>query len=317
MDRFVWIPGNGIDSAALKRLQMHLRRPTTPMGEAWFMGVERRMFNELLGDLQAIGPFELQNPLEEIVTGASSFGRMDEWEQWYHYLLAQLLPRGHEHYVEYLLEFLVSGFVATYPSGTEQAPYGRFKEDVVLTLGKAIMDASCWQGTNIRIGTMLHRSDNCPAKVWCWWDASGDFSASMFFCLKYLPPTLVSEWLASALSIPSPHWRAQLIVWLVGASECLQSGCWPSDFKERARPSVSWAWSHCLDSGLLGTDGHESKSFIPAENREAALRTVRRHITEDVYLEWLASMSAFPYLEAELAEIPTTFESIYLSGAQT
>jgi hypothetical protein len=35
-------------------VQAHFVRPKEPMGEAWFMGEERRFFPELLGDLDSM-----------------------------------------------------------------------------------------------------------------------------------------------------------------------------------------------------------------------------------------------------------------------
>ena len=93
MNRFEWQPGAGIDSRALARLRANLPRPAQPMGEAWFMGKERRLFHELQGDLDALCVSQLQAPLGEIASGTSSFGPRDEWREWYHHLLGRLLPR--------------------------------------------------------------------------------------------------------------------------------------------------------------------------------------------------------------------------------
>jgi hypothetical protein len=49
------------------------------MGEAWFMGEERRVFDWLLGNLDEFALEELRDPLEEIASGNSSFGSYDEW----------------------------------------------------------------------------------------------------------------------------------------------------------------------------------------------------------------------------------------------
>lgn len=57
----------------------HFRRPAAPMGEAWFMGEERRVFDWLLGNLDEFALEELRDPLEEIASGNSSFGSYDEW----------------------------------------------------------------------------------------------------------------------------------------------------------------------------------------------------------------------------------------------
>ncbi|MBI3528799.1 MAG: hypothetical protein HY067_12625 [Betaproteobacteria bacterium] len=286
------------------------------MGEAWFMGEERRLFCELQGDLASLAARELQAPLQEIASGTSSFGPMQEWHDWYHYMLGQLLSRGHEHFVSSLLESLITGFVALYPNGVHSPPYRQFLDDALVTLGRCMMDERCWNGTDIVLGTLLHRSNNNPNRVWCWWDASGDFSASMFFCLKYLPSPLLQGWLQSVLAIPSPHWRAQVLAWLVGAHGILNGRIqWPSEFLVEARPSVGWEWSHCLRAELAAADAAEAPavpSLLSADSRSRALQAVDAYFTEDVYLEWLLSISSVPYLEAELAEIPSTFEGLYV-----
>jgi hypothetical protein len=316
MKQFLWRPGDGVDSSALERLRLHFRRPSEPMGEAWFMGAKRRIFHELLGDLDKLNTSELQRPLVEIAGGTGSFGPRSEWNTWYHYLLGALLPRNHENFVDYLLEYLLVAFVVLYPNGVYREPYRGFRNDALLTLGRCMMDSECWDGSNIAIGRVLHCSDNNPNRVWMWWNASGDFTASMFFCLKYLPESLVGPWLRSVLAITSPHWRAQVIVWMVGANEVLNGTVkWPSEFPTDARPSVAWAWSHCLKPDVAAADdsgASPSVTFIPESSRVQALQVFQSHFDEDVYLDWLMSISTVPYLEAELAEIPATFEKLYV-----
>lgn len=316
MEQFLWTPGNGVDPFALGRLRAHFPRPTEPMGEAWFMGDERRMFRELLGSLDAITTRDLQEPLAEIATGTGSFGPMKEWNTWYHYLLGALLPRNHESFVSYLLESLLTGFMAIYPNGIYREPYKGFREDVLLTLGRCMMDSMCWNGSDIAIGKVLRQSNNNPNHVWVWWDASGDFTASMFFCLKYLPESSVEPWLRSVLDIPSPHWRAQVIVWLVGAHGILNNVIrWPSEFSMEARPYIGWEWSHCLKVEMAAADDSGAPpvpTFIPEAARTSALHVVRSYFSENRFLEWLDCISTGPYLESELAEIPSTFEMLYV-----
>lgn len=319
MKQFLWIPGQGVDAAALNRLRLHCRRPSQPMGEAWFMGEKRRMFDNLLGNLNDLSVFELQSPLTEIASGTGSFGPHAEWNSWYHYLLAVLLPRSHEAFVSYLLESLVTGFIALYPNGLHKGPYKGFSEDVLKTLGQCMMDPHCWHGSNIAVGRTLHRSNNNPAGIWRWWDCSGDLAASMVFCLKYLPESLVEEWLKSVLAISSPHWRAQVMVWMVGAADLLNETVkWPSELPESARSSVSWELTHCLRPELAEADDSVAlrmDSILPKGSRLRANRLLCSHFSEDLYLEWLMSISEVPYLEAELAEIPSTFESMYVRPA--
>lgn len=286
------------------------------MGEAWFMGEKRHLFHELMGDLSQISAWDLQKPLGEIASGTSCFEPMEEWNVWYHYLLAQLLPRSHEEFVSSLLESLISGLFALYPTGMHTPPYPEFQNDILNTLGRTMMDPKCWDDDNIIVGTMLHRSDNNPNKVWCWWDASGDFSASLYLCLKYLQPPLVRDWFASVLAIPSPHWRAQVIVWLVGSQDMLGGQQhWPAEWPIEAHPSVRWEGSHSLDPRLVSLDDSRAGAdhpFLPQPAREIVLTVARQYFTEDVFLTWLESIASVPYLKRELADIPATFESLYV-----
>lgn len=215
-----------------------------------------------------------------------------------------------------MLEDLITAFIAIYPDGIEGEPYRGFRDDAIATLGKCLMEPRCWNGSEVAVGEMLHRSCNNPAGIWRWWDASGDFSASMFFCLKYLPEPQVTPWLESVLAIEAPHWRAQVMVWMVGAKEVLEGTVgWPSQFPLSARPSIAWEWSHCLRPVLAAraADGSpRSVNLIPDASRETARRLLATWFDEDRFLDWLTSIASVPYLEAELAEIPSTFESIYV-----
>lgn len=280
------------------------------------MGSERRMFHQLLGDLDAVAACDLGEPLAEIASGTSCFGPHEEWNVWYHYLLGQLLPRSHEGLLSSLLESLINAFFALYPNGVQEAPYDHFVEDVLNTLGRCMMDSRCWDGDEIRLGAVLHRSNDNPRNVWRWWDASGDLSASMFLCLKYLPNDLVESWFESVLAIRSPHWRAQVFVWLVGANAMLEGRVsWPSEFDLEAYPSIAWEWSHCLrpDTVILDALGEtRTESFLPRAARNSALSVVRRYFTRDTFREWGQSIARISYLEAELAAIPSTFEAMYV-----
>lgn len=316
MKAFLWQPGQGIDDAALQRMQKLIKRPRTAMGEAWFMGEERHLFHELDGDLDQLRASALQKPLQEIAAGISAFGPLPEWHDWYLYLLPRLVSRAHETYVESLLEYLVSGFISLYPNGLHRTPYPGFREDVLLTLGRCMMDARCWEGQEVRVGTLLHRSNDNPARLWLWWDASGDFSAAMFLCLKYLPTTLVPGWLESVLAIRSPHWRAQIMVWLLAAAETLEgSVSWPCEWDIKARPNLGWAFSHCLRpelSAAEGAGGLPQLTMLPLPARLEALRVFRRHFTPQTWQEWRTSIRSVSYLREELGDLPERFEALYV-----
>ena len=319
MDVFVWQSGSGFEAPSLARLRQHFTRPTAPMGEAWFMGDERYLFDYLCGDIDRVPPDRLMRPLEEIASGTINFGVLGEWTDWYHYLLAALIPRSHECWIRhYMLEHLVTAFMALYPDGVVDEPYKGFRDDALQTLGRCIMDGVCWNGSEIVVGNVLHPSNNNPAQVWLWWDASGDFSASMFFCLKYLPASAIPTWLRSALSIPSPHWRAQLVVWLIGAYKVLDGSVqWPSQLDEHEHPSISWSGSHCLRPTLEPVQGENSASalFIPEVNRHLALQTLYNEMTPRRANEWVASISTVDYLQSELGGLPEMFARLYVPGS--
>ena len=313
MEPFLWIPGQGVDASALARLRAHFTRPSEAMGEAWLMGEHRQMFEALLGDLDRLPTSALQEPLGEIASGTSSFGPRPEWDAWFHYLLGALAPRSHEAFVSYLLEYLVSGFMALHPSGAHRAPYAGFRDDALMTLGRCLMDAQCWHGSNIVVERVLHRAHGN------WGDASGDLSASMCFCLKYLPPSQVQPWLHSVLAIPSPHWRAQLMVWMVGAHDMLDGTVrWPSQWPEGAHPAVDWEWSHCLKPELAAAAGEGGDSvtntLLPAEARAQALQCLRAYFSPAVYADWLDAIRTVPALENALGDIPQVFLAVYVQG---
>ena len=117
--------------------------PKEPMGEAWFMGESRKIYDELLGDLDYIATDQIQQILVEIATGTSSFGEMDEWTTWYHYLMPRLLDRSHEKTVDFTLEHLITCFVALHPDENNVGGvYPSFKADALATLGNAMMEGT-------------------------------------------------------------------------------------------------------------------------------------------------------------------------------
>ena len=304
---FLWRPGEGCDGAALARMRRAFPKPKYPMGEAWFMGETRAMFWDLLGDLGALSLYDIQRPLYEIASGAKAFGEMNEWTEWFHFILAETLPRAHETWAfDSHIESLVTTFMALYPNGVVDEPYKGFRDDAQNTLGRAMMNASCWNGENIILGEILHREFNPRVGVWFWYDASSDFSAAMFFCLKYLHEEQVAPWLRSVFAISCPHWRAQIMVWFVGAHDLLMGRvCDPSTYSVTDRPSLHWEAVHLLKYAA-------PNEFVPRVNREVALATVTSIMSDGIYLDWLLSMAAFDYLESELAELPETFRELYI-----
>lgn len=314
---FLWIPGEGPDAAALARLRKNFPRPREPMGEAWFMGAERHRYTNLR-DVDDMPASELERPLVEITTGMSSFGPMREWSEWFHHLIAPLAPRAHEGGLRYPLEYLLGACFTMYPDGLERGPYRGFRADALATLGRSMMDDLCWKNGRVNLDWCLHRPD-WSHRDWpgTWRDASPDFSISMFFCLKYLTPDEIAAWLPSVLAIECPHWRAQVIVWFIGARAMLSGERrQASELSTHDSPRVDWEWSHLLRGNYTGVNpGQDGETdFLPVENRRAALRALHGAFTESLFLEWLESIAAVHYLDEDLDDCPFLFHELYLSA---
>ena len=279
------------------------------MGEAWFMGDDRHLHFKLLGDWEPLTAADLQQPLDDIVSGTSSFGPMDEWTSWYHFLLGTLLSNDHLHWLDELLEMVISGFIVMHPHGVQQGPYKEFRDDALRTLGRCLWDRSDWAGCHAEDATGLHDSQGF---AWC--EVDGAVSASMVFCLKYLPAPLIEPWLHSALSIAAPPWRAQIVMWLVGAHRLLTGKVrWPSEFPDRSHPCITWEGSHLLKPNMRDqTDPLSMATLIPVGNRQQAMQTLYAHFTEDCFLEWLLSFNEVPDLTIALSGTLSTFESLYV-----
>lgn len=217
---FVWRPGNGPHAGSVKRMRDRIRRPLKPMGEAWFMGEHRRTFDSLLGNLEELSLEDLREPLEEITSGNSCFGPMDEWTVWYRYLLAQLVPRHAERSFDSLYQHLVAAFIAVHPCRIDE-PYSGFADDARQTLGHCMMDSSRWTKDGLAVSAPEDPFSGGRRAAFEWSVACGDFSAGMFFCSKYLIYDELDAWLDSVFAIRCPLWTTQLNSWLLAAHPLL------------------------------------------------------------------------------------------------
>lgn len=312
---FSWKPGNGPDPAALERLELFFPEPREPMGEAWFMTEERRMFDHLTGDrLGALASGEFEAALFEISSGTHSFGPFEEWRAWFHFLLPRLVPRAFDATsTGWLVESLVTAFVTQHPAGIREV-YPGFRDDMLRSLGLSIMAPELWPGGALRVGGALHRRPRRARIAWGWFGPSGDLSSLLFFCLKYLEPAEVDAWVESFVSIRDPHWTAQLLAWLVAYYRMLGAGIEQPNAFDRLHPDPSWEASHVLNGHYTGH--YSNPTFVPflATGSIAAFSSaLQRHIDEDLVLEWAGRFPEFPYLETEAHHLPDEF--LQLHGA--
>ena len=282
---FRWIPGLGPDPLALDRMMREFPRPGRPMGEAWFMSDERQMYPELLGGLATLSDDEIATALTEIATGTSSFGALSEWTEWFHYLLPRLIERRWMPTILPRPELLVTAFMAQHPRSTGELPYARFRADALATLGRLIMMPGYWPGGAVDIRDALGKWTG-PNGVAGWYRVGGLLSASLVFCLKYLPREEIEGWFGSVLAIPDPHWRVQIVTWMVGAHPLLSGEIdQPSRFPEQGAFRVGWDWSHILDGHFSGDDTEpvELIRFLPDGHGEIVLRLARGFAVDAVF----------------------------------
>lgn len=144
---FIWTPGVGPSQAAIDRIRSNVQMPKEPMGEAWFMGGERRMYTELLSP-NAIAEMDITDLsmfLYEIGSGTHSFGHLREWDEWFAYLLPDLIERSVEtvYFDKTIFQEVVTAFMAIFWNGIVPH-YPQFREDVFASLSQTMMDKRFW-----------------------------------------------------------------------------------------------------------------------------------------------------------------------------
>lgn len=244
---FNWVPGEGVCADRLNGMRVHRHKPLKPMGEAWFIGEDRRVFTELENDISNLPINLLQQILEEIGAGVASFGLLDEWSEWFDYLLPEIILRGHERYVSWLHEEICSAFLQIDLDGEGLHATEQHRDDVLHTLGKSIMQADHWFDGTIVLGKILHPTNNYPIRKWGWTNVSGDLAASMFLCLRLIKTEDIDGWVQSIFAIGCPYWRAQILTWFIGAKPLLEGKVFfPSQF-DGWTPKIDWSGSHYIN----------------------------------------------------------------------
>jgi len=314
---YLWMPQRGPDPAAIDRMARAFPRPATPMGEAWFMGDERRMYPQLRGALEALPDDDITSALEEIASGSSNFGPLREWIEWYHYLLPRLMMREWRPTYCQPAELLFTAFIAQHPASDGSLPYREFRNDALGTLGQYIMAPHFWPDGEVDVVKCLGKWTG-PSGIAGWFDAGNLLSASLFFCTKYLAPSEVETWFRSVIAIADGHWQVQIMTWLVGAhpiliGEIQQPGDLPT-----APFGVEWNWSHILDGNYSGN--HQPPvhhiPFLPAENC-AAIVEIARGMEVEGFLEDFLTDPKMNTVASEVAGMPERFLQLYRTDRLT
>ena len=102
------------------------------------------------------------------------------------------------------------------------------------------------------------------------------------------------------------------MLWLLGARPFLTG--------ERARPSalsgtsprIGWALNDHLGSST-GSEGNSPKAvLIPTANRAAMGESLQRHLTPELFLEWVDDFAAVGLLDSPLAGYPDQFAAEFI-----
>lgn len=324
---YKWIPKNGVSLEAVERMKNHFHclKPKQPMGEAWFIGKERRLYHELIDKPFAkIKPSDLSTEiLFEIASGTKSFGHREEWDEWFKYLLPQLILRSSESYFfnELLAQSTVSAFMNVYWNGIPEE-YSGFRNDVIISLSLCLMNEELWfdcidekaNATHLR-AKFLDTYQDGKNELRLDWNAgksNESLSALMFFCLKYLNPKEISFWVKSLFSIGDIYWKGALMVWILGAYDILKQPIISPLMIEKSNPELEWENSHTLGSRYGSMDAehpphedyNDNKNFIPFENAECFIEEINKHLTDELILEWAESFAEDNFIAESTYNVP-------------
>lgn len=276
------------------------------------MAPEREMYPQLLGELDELQDGEIVRALEEIASGTTNFGRYQEWVEWYQYLLPRLIERRWSRSYYNQAELLFTAFMAQYPDADGDMPYPQFLADALATLGRYIMSPEFWPRGQLDAVRCLSKWRG-PTGIAGWFDAGGLLSASLFFCLKYLPTTAVEQWFHSVIAIPNRYWQVQVLTWLVGAHSILTNEInQPDEFPEASSFNVTWSWSHVLEGNYR--DAFEqpipSVPFLPDQNRAIVLQIACGWEVESFLVDFMTDPETQP-VASEIIGMPERFFELY------
>lgn len=291
------------------------------MGEAWFMSKERRMYTEL-DDPDAVKEMDLVDLsmlLFEISSGTNCFGHLDEWDEWFRYLLPDLVERSVEtlYFETTVFQPVVTAFMSIYWKGIDEH-YEGFRNDVLSSLSAAMMDERFWSldETPPRPAFLDLKEDGAGRIKLCWDSERCDpsVSAGLFFCLKYLKPDELPDWIESVIGIEHGLWQGNLMVWFFGAFDALKNGLVrPSDIDSR-RPKLEWEASHVLGSSEEANQARYegfnfNEDFLVEENVRIFIDRMKAFYSEEKILELAESFANNEHLSMSTFNIPEQLQA--------
>jgi hypothetical protein len=235
-DEMVWKPGQGSDPVALRNLMSRFGKPSVPLGEAWFMGETRLLFDNLnaLG-FEGTSEGEVGRAVEELVSGLAYFPGVTAWPEWYGYLTPRILDSSR--FVEASLHSdLCTGLLALSVCNPKE-PVTRFEADFAAILCPWIMSAHFWeQGHYLPL-----QKDRGWKDRWGVFGIEPGISTSLFLTWRYLRPQGLRAWVHSILSIPNLAWRSHFLIWLMQVWPIFESGA--SNYPVLKACKIEGLWS--------------------------------------------------------------------------
>jgi hypothetical protein len=286
------------------------------MGEAWFMGESRKMHTELElpNAVKELDVLDLWRILFEISSGTSCFGHLDEWDDWFKYMLPDLIERsGETHYFDTnVLQYVVTAFMSVYWDGIDDH-YEGFRDDVMATLPRTMMHKVFWsdeaEGSR---PLFLDVQEDGVGRLKLFWDAetsNPSVSASIFFCLKYLRVEELPAWIDSLLAIEHPLWQGNLTVWFLGAFDLLKHGTILPDEVDKARPKLTWEDSLVLGSKHTTPEFNDNGRFLPDENVRVFFSAMKAYYSDEKLLDLAERFSQDEFIAMSTYGIPERLQA--------
>lgn len=309
MTSYKWIPGRGPDIVALERMRAHFPKPSEPMGESWFISKTRFLWTDLMDKPLSDFPADQWESVLWDISGTGNFGHLEEWDLWFRFLLPELIERHDSHWR--MFENIVNAFFNIFDQGITEE-YEGFRNDVFNTLPRCLMKPEYWidwvdEVSKQPFKRALFLSHLNAPNDWHCRGAHGEFSAVMFFCLRYLKPEEIGSWVESLTTIQDPYWRGHLLVWLLGFHELVSKP--PITFRkfEKTVPKLEWY------NSFLTRAWQDSNEFLSSQNIEVFLSEIRARISPEVLLRWVDDFAAQPKLADHLFDTPDLYFDKFFS----
>lgn len=269
---FLWVPGQGPSSDALKRLARLCPKPSKTMGEAWFIGEKRRIFTELeRTDIEMLTHKEMEKVFFEITSGPHCFGKEDNWNEWFYFLLWYLLEKENCACGANIENLVSAAFVMN--TVFSELPYLQYKSDLRNTLGRAIMSKLYWNELD-DLTDEANRVDCWSGEPFC----CGAVSSSLFLSLELLEAEQLEAWLQSILRISGTYWRANVLCWFLSAHNLLFQSDSFCNVDNRLFPSIQWEHDYLVASARVRFDRRKLELFF---------ETLREQLDLQRFMIWM------------------------------